>query len=166
MTSAPFRIETLNKKILLGIKLEMSLAQNQTGELWRSFMLRRKEINNAVGKDLYSLQEYGADYFKAFRLENQFVKWAAVEVSDATAIPEAMEALQLQGGLYAVFTYIGSSNDTQIFQYIYSEWLPTSGYDLDDRPHFEVLGEKYKNNSPDSEEEIWIPIKHKHGVQE
>jgi AraC family transcriptional regulator len=29
---------------------------------------------------------------------------------------------------------------------------------LDDRPHFEVLGEKYKNNDPTSEKEIWIPI--------
>lgn len=27
---------------------------------------------------------------------------------------------------------------------------------VDDRPHFEVLGGKYQNNSPNSEEEIWI----------
>lgn len=38
-------------------------------------------------------------------------------------------------------------------------WLPASDYNLDNRPHFEVLGEKYKNNDPTSEEEIWIPIK-------
>ena len=25
-------------------------------------------------------------------------------------------------------------------------------------PHFEILGAQYKNNEPDSEEEIWIPI--------
>jgi AraC family transcriptional regulator len=37
--------------------------------------------------------------------------------------------------------------------------LPNSAYALDDRAHFEVLGEKYKNNDPSSEEEIWIPIK-------
>ena len=34
-------------------------------------------------------------------------------------------------------------------------------YTLDDRPHFEILGEKYKNQDPDSEEELWIPIKPK-----
>jgi hypothetical protein len=28
-------------------------------------------------------------------------------------------------------------------------------------PHFEVLGDKYKNNDPSSEEEVWIPIKPK-----
>jgi AraC family transcriptional regulator len=48
--------------------------------------------------------------------------------------------------------------DTAIFQYIYSTWLPASGYALDNRPHFELLGEKYKQGSPHSEEEIWIPI--------
>ncbi|MFM9945765.1 MAG: GyrI-like domain-containing protein, partial [Bacteroidia bacterium] len=44
---------------------------------------------------------------------------------------------------------------------IYGTWIPNSEYNLDNRPHFEILGEKYKNNHPDSEEEIWIPIKPK-----
>jgi AraC family transcriptional regulator len=39
--------------------------------------------------------------------------------------------------------------------------LPNSAYELDDREHFELLGEKYKNNDPNSEEEIWIPIRPK-----
>ncbi|MGK2861531.1 MAG: GyrI-like domain-containing protein [Chitinophagaceae bacterium] len=48
-----------------------------------------------------------------------------------------------------------------MFSYIFNTWLPPSGYDLDNRPHFEILGEKYKNDDPLSEEEIWIPIKQK-----
>ena len=28
----------------------------------------------------------------------------------------------------------------------------------DDRPHFEVLGDKFSRNSPGSEEEIWVPV--------
>jgi AraC family transcriptional regulator len=65
----------------------------------------------------------------------------------------------IPGGLYAVFDYKGSSTDSSIFQYIFETWLPNSDYELDNRPHFEVLGDKYKNNDPASEEEIWIPIK-------
>jgi AraC family transcriptional regulator len=72
-----------------------------------------------------------------------------------------METFVLSGGEYAVFDYKGSSNDSSIFQYIFMNWLPNSGYNLDNRPHFEVLGEKYKNNDPTSEEEIWIPIRNK-----
>jgi AraC family transcriptional regulator len=70
-----------------------------------------------------------------------------------------MEPFRLEGGLYAVFDFKGSGNDKSIFQYIFGTWLPGSDYNLDNRPHFEVLGEKYKNNDPGSEEEIWIPIK-------
>jgi AraC family transcriptional regulator len=36
--------------------------------------------------------------------------------------------------------------------------MPTSKFKIDDRPHFEVLGKKYRNDDKDSEEEIWIPI--------
>ncbi len=55
----------------------------------------------------------------------------------------------------------GSSIDKSIYQYIFGIWLPNSVYLLDDRPHFEVLGTKYKNAKTDSEEEIWIPIRTK-----
>ncbi|MFT5513068.1 MAG: AraC family transcriptional regulator, partial [Bacteroidia bacterium] len=47
------------------------------------------------------------------------------------------------------------------FGYIFGEWIPNSIYDIDSRPHFEILGDKYKNDHPNSEEEIWIPIKEK-----
>ena len=67
----------------------------------------------------------------------------------------------LNPGSYAVFDYKGLNTDTQIFIYIFKEWLPNSDYELDERPHFEILGNKYKNGNPESEEEIWIPIKQK-----
>jgi AraC family transcriptional regulator len=70
-----------------------------------------------------------------------------------------METYTLPGGLYAVFFYKGLNTDTSIFEYIHRTWLPNSNYLLDNRPHFEILGEKYKNADPNSEEEIWIPIK-------
>lgn len=107
--------------------------------------------------DLISLQIYPPGF--DFSPNTQFEKWAAIEVSDFEHVPDGMESLLLPEGLYAVFHYKGSSMDTRIFQYIFGEWLPKSGYQLNNRPHFEVLGEKYKNASPDSEEEIWIPVK-------
>jgi AraC family transcriptional regulator len=70
-----------------------------------------------------------------------------------------MKTFTLKGGQYAVFNHKGSSTDNSIYQYIFTQWLPNSGYQIDNRPHFELLGEKYKNNDPNSEEEIWVPIK-------
>ncbi len=154
-------IRILPTKKLVGKSLEMSYVTNKTGELWRSFMPRRKEINNNIGSELYSMQIYrGIFDFQNFNPSNIFTKWAAVEVTDFEQIPEDMKNYTLKGGLYAVFTHKGSSLDFQrTFQYIFGEWLPNSDYTVDDREHFELLGEKYKNESPDSEEEIWIPIK-------
>ena len=155
------QITELKEKQLVGIHTTMSLVHNKTFELWGKFRPRVHEIANRVSSDFISMQVYDPTYFANFNPTNPFVKWATVEVADHKNVPNGLERFVLQGGTYAVFHYKGSSADTSIFQYIFTEWLPKSEYQLDDRPHFEVLGSKYKNNDPDSEEEIWIPIKEK-----
>lgn len=155
------RFETSNERKLIGTHLTMSLADNKTGELWRSFMPRRNEVLNNISTDLISMQVYKPAHFADFKPTNEFEKWAAVEVSDFSHVPAGMQTFTLPAGLYAVFEYKGSGNDPRIFQFIFGTWLPGSGYALDHRPHFEVLGATYKNNDPDSEEEIWIPVRPK-----
>ncbi len=155
------RIEILTEKKLIGKRIEMSFANNKTFELWNGFMIRRKEIRNNLTSDLFSMQIYTShSYFENFYPETIFEKWAAVEVADFNAVPDGMETYILKSGLYAVFIHKGPASEGQrTFQYIFGIWLPSSDYLLDDRPHFEILGEKYKNNHTDSEEEVWIPVK-------
>lgn len=153
------RIEKSKEKKFVGLRLLMNLSDNKTGELWKNFMPRRNEIANNITNDVFSISIYAPKYFEEFKPANEFEKWAAIEVKDFQFVPVGMETLTLPTGLYAVFEYKGMSIDNSIFEFIFREWLPNSGYFLDSRPHFEVLGEKYKNNDPDSEEEIWIPIK-------
>jgi AraC family transcriptional regulator len=155
------RIEILKEKKLIGKHIVMSLADNKTMELWKSFMPRRREVTNNLTSDFISMSVYKPTHFTDFKPTNEFEKWAAIEVPDFDSVPNDMETFILNGGLYAVFDYKGSSNDMGIFQYIFGTWLPNSNFLLDDRPHFEVLGDKYKNADPNSEEEIWIPIKKK-----
>ena len=156
------RIATINEKKLVGKRMTMSYADYKIGQLWSSFMPRRKEITNNVDNDLISMVVYQPDHFASFDPAKEFERWATVEDVDFNNVPDGMETFILSNGLYAVFSYTGmSSGASAFFQYIYSEWVPNSDYKLDDRPHFEVLGEKYKNNDPSSEEEIWIPIKAK-----
>lgn len=154
------RIEHLEEKKLIGKSLRMSLLQNKTVELWKSFAPRIKEITNRTNADKYSLQVYSPTYYEQFSPTNEFTKWALVEVTDFENIPSDMQPFVLEAGLYAVFQHRGGSEAfIRNTQYIFGVWLPQSGYVLDNRPHFELLGEKYKNNDPTSEEEIWIPIK-------
>ena len=155
------RIEELKEKKLIGQNIMMSLIDNKTGQLWGQFAPRIKEIQNKTTKDKISLQIYPPLYYKQFRPNNEFEKWATVEVKSFEKIPNGMKSFILKGGLYAVFDYKGLSSDNSIFQCIFSEWLPSSEYLVDNRLYFEVLGTKYKNNDPNSEEEIWIPIKEK-----
>lgn len=156
------RIETINEKKLVGKRMTMSYVDYRIGELWGGFMPRRREITNSLTNDLISLVVYPPNHFTNFSPTNEFERWATVEVGKLNKVPDEMETYILSSGLYAVFNYKGpSSGASAFFQYIYNEWVPNSDYMLDDRAHFEVLGEKYKNNDTTSEEEIWIPIKAK-----
>ena len=150
------RIETIGAKYFVGIRLPMSFAANRTAELWQTFMPLRGRIENRVSAELYSLQVYPP----ALTMETSFEKWALAEVAEGAPAPEGMESFRLEGGQYAVFQYKGHPAAAQpFFEEIFQVWLPASGYVLDDRPHFEILGAAYRNNHPDSEEEVWIPVK-------
>ena len=155
-------MEPLTERKLIGQRLIMSLDDNQTFKLWKAFMPGRNEINNKLTNELFSMQVYPHSFDFSFAdLKAEFEKWAAVEVANFENVPNKMEAFILAGGLYAVFDYKGLNSDTGIFKYIFGTWLENSKYLLDDRPHFEILGDKYKNDDPGSEEEIWIPIRPK-----
>ena len=156
-------IETIGDRKLVGKRMRMTLANNKTFELWRSFMPVRKEIKNNVSVDLISMQIYDGDMdFANFSPQAEFEKWAAIEVADFDNVPEGMESCTLPGGLYAVFIHRGAASEgPKTFRYIFGTWLPISIYVIDSRPHFEILGEKYKNDDLASEEEVWIPIKRK-----
>ena len=155
------RLETIAEKRLIGKRMVMSFANNKTTELWQGFMPRRHEIQGSVGGDLYSLQCYPPLFFTNFSPQAEFEKWATVEVTDFASVPPAMETMTLPAGLYAVFHYqgLGGSAAAATFRYILGTWLPSSDYTLDARPHFEILGAKYKRDDPNSEEDIWIPIR-------
>lgn len=157
------RIETIAEKKLVGKRIRMTLSDNKTFELWSGFMPWRKEIRNSITPDLFSMQIYDKTFdFRNFNTDAEFEKWAAMEVTDFDTVPEGMESFTLPAGIYAVFIHRGAaSRGPETFRYIFGSWLPDSEFVLDDRPHFERLGEKYKHEDSSSEEEIWIPVRPK-----
>lgn len=153
------RIEIASEKKLIGKHIVMSFIENKTFQLWNSFMPRRKEITNSIDSNFYSLEVFPNGHFDNFDPNRSFQKWAAVEVSTFEEIPQGMETLTIPTGLYAVFIHKGpQSEGHKTYHSIFVEWLPNSGYTVDERPHFAVMGDQYKKEDPDSEEEIWIPI--------
>ena len=155
------KIIKIPAKKLIGVHITTHREENKIPILWRQFMPRRKDLSNTISNDLYSIQIYESlPDFSQYNPLLEFEYWAAIEVTKDALLPEDMEELELNGGLYAVFLYKGSADQgSHMFQYIYGTWLPESIYELDHRPHFEILGAKYKHGDPESEEDIWIPIR-------
>lgn len=147
---------------MIGMRIRTCLAENASSSLWRQFKSRQKEIRDKIDANFYSIQVFDSiPAFHSFSPDTLFDKWAAVEVSDFGRPPEEMATYILPGGTYAVFTYRGGMAEfLAASRYFYDVWLPQSGYELDHRPHFECMDDRYKGPAdPNSEEEVWIPVK-------
>lgn len=158
------KLITAEARKLIGRRKFMSFEDDKTVELWRESLPLLSQVPSRIGRDRFSLQNYPDHFFRKFDPKTGFEKWAAVEVSDFHQVPQGMESLTVPAGLYAVFHYVGSSAaGPRVFQCIFEQWLPNSEFILDERPHFEILGERYKNNDSSSEEDFWIPVKARGG---
>lgn len=141
----------------------MTLANDTTVRLWKTLMPRRREISNRLTNDYISMQVYskpGLRITEKFSPETRFDKWAAVEVADFSEVPDGMQTYLLGGGRYAVFLHRGpASQFLATLRFIYGEWLPASGYAVDDREHFEVLQEGWNPLDEQGQEHVFVPIR-------
>ena len=155
------RLIELGEKKLLGISRMTTMADPSAAVLWRQFSPRIKEVKELVTDYRFSLQQYPVDMFATADPRGvPYQQWAAMEVSSFENQAEDLGQLLFPAGLYAVHLHRGTPADfPKTFQRIFAQWLPQSGYQLDDRPHFERLAPDYRPNDPNAVEEIWIPIK-------
>ncbi|HRH66712.1 MAG TPA: GyrI-like domain-containing protein [Bacteroidia bacterium] len=152
-------IKMLPEKKLVGMHKTLSYENYTVTELWQRFMPLRNSIANRIGEEQYSVAVFPLNFHSQFDPKKEFERWATVEVENFENVHEDMETFILPSGMYAVFTYKGDAkNAAEAFQYIFNSYLPQSEFHLDDRPHFEILGSKYRQNHTDSEEEIWVPV--------
>lgn len=148
--------------LIVGLKADLSFMTNAqgTGNLARQFMPKRNQILNRVGTDKFSIQIYNQFDLKTMSPNTVYEKWVGVAVSDFKTIPEGLETLTINEAKYAVFNFEGKPEEfLKTWQGIHINWLPNSGYKLDDKPHFEKLPEDYHPSNAFVKEEIWVPIK-------
>lgn len=149
---------------LMGQKMSISLHQTeQIPLLWKKFktsLSMNKLLNN---RRFFSVSLYGNALAEgSFGPDTEFEKWAATPILKGDELPEGNEILEIEAGLYAVFLHRGLPGDfPKTADFIFNHWLPGSDYQLDSRPHFEIMDENYRINDPDPEEEIWIPVRPK-----
>jgi len=156
------RIVDITEIKLVGLDMMTSLSESKTEALWKQFMPIAKTVPNKVADDFYSIQIYPDNIdMDSFTPITEFSKWAAIAVNDFDNIPAELKSISIPKGKYVVFEHKGLASDFfRTSQYIYGTWFPGSGYALDQRPHFEVMGKDYKGpNDPNSIEQVYIPIK-------
>lgn len=93
--------------------------------------------------------EYGACYFNAETETSVYV--FGLEINPGYKIPDDYTVLVIPNSLYAVFS---TSEAENTWWYIFSEWLPNSGYELDENGvPFELFC-----NIDDTIYDIYLPI--------
>lgn len=150
----------VEQRILMGKSVTMSFVNHKTQDLWQSFRSDITRLGIAIKTPFINLHDYPKDFsFSAFNPSKEFEKWALLEVQENVAIPKDFVKFVLEEGYYATFEYQGLAKDCQMqIQKVFTQWLPNSGYQLDNRPHFEALGEGYHPLDANSRERIFIPI--------
>lgn len=146
--------------LLAGYKNITALTNDQTTSIWQKFMKERAGMPERFGNRYFSVSQYPSDYFNYFDPSKEYMKWACMETPGNA--PDTMETLEIMDGTYAVFIHHGPAAFAfKTFHYIFNDWIPSSGFEIDQRPHFEIMPEGYKPDDPNATEEVWIPVRKK-----
>ncbi len=120
--------------------------------LWETFVQRIDEIHGcAAGDDGYGVM---IDYDEA---TGEFSYLAAVAVDTAGTVPEGMMSVDISPGAYAVFTFRFDKLDI-IFDFVYGEWLPQSGFTHADGYDFEFYPENFLHSEEGVLMQLYVSV--------
>ena len=98
----------------------------------------------------YNADETGMDYM------------CAVEVGDFGDVPRELTRLSIGEHLYAHFAHQGHVTQLRrMWQAIFNEWLPGSGYEIVQAPDFERYGETFNPMRGEGLLELFVPVRSK-----
>ena len=127
---------------------------------WGEFGTRKNEIAHSLGPVAFGVEDYSRDLDMNNGGFPKYYYTAGLEVSTIKGIPIGMVAKTIPAANYAVFTFKGAMSDIHdFFGYIYGEWLPKSGYTMNDKLSLDF--ERYPEPLMDPDHahvEIWVPI--------
>ncbi len=138
---------------LVGMKIRTTAMSPEIPQLWASFVPRIGEVPLIVEPHVsYGLME------NFDPVQGRFDYMAAVAVKGSPQLRDGMVALEVAACTYAVFTTT-LANIGSTFAHIYQGWFPNSGFGPADAPQFERYDESFDPTNPNSQIEIYIPLK-------
>lgn len=151
---------------IIGIKKRVPIVFNgvnpDIAAMWQSLDLETiTTLKNLSNIEPYGLLS-GSTNFSEDRMEEKGKLDHYIGVATTNNGPENLSQLEVPALTWAVFTAVGLFPETlqDVWGRIYSEWLPSSNYELAEGP--ELLWNEHKDTtSPNFKSEIWIPVTRK-----
>ncbi|PWV95684.1 AraC family transcriptional regulator [Paenibacillus cellulosilyticus] len=150
-----FRIVGLMKRVPIvfeGVNAEIAA-------MWQSLDMEKisllKQLSNIEPAGMIS----ASVHFSEGRMEEKGELDHYIGSATTEACPDGWAALEVAATTWAVFEAVGPFPETlqQVWGRIYSEWFPSSGYELTEGP--ELLWNEGKDTTvPNYRSEIWIPV--------
>jgi AraC family transcriptional regulator len=151
---------------LVGIKKRVPIIFNgvnpEIAAMWQSLDLEKintlKQLSNVEPIGLLS----ASTNFSEGRMEEKGELDHYIGVATNKGCPEGLSKLDVPPLTWAVFEAVGPFPDTlqNVWGRIYSEWFPSSNYELAKGP--EILWNEHKDvSSPTFRSEIWAPVSQK-----
>ena len=145
---------------LIGMRTTTTTGENEIPQLWKRFMSRLKEIENATENDImvgvcpYENMDIG-DYTP----ETPFDYLACVLVESSQNIPDGMEFIEIPPAKYARFIHKGALDTlVKTYEAIYSGWVNDTEHKLAETDQIEWYDNRFEFGQLDSEMDILIPI--------
>ncbi|EJS73562.1 AraC family transcriptional regulator [Bacillus cereus] len=158
-----YRIEKKEPFRIIGIQKRVPIVFNGVNEeiasMWKS--LNPESIQTL--KSLANIEPNGiisaSTNFSEGRMEEKGELDHYIGVATTKDCPEQFKQLEVAASTWAIFEAVGPFPDAlqNVWGRIYSEWFPSSNYELAEGP--EILWNESKEvSSPNFRSEIWVPV--------
>jgi len=129
--------------------------ENLFESLWNK-LFKWAGPRDLIGKDVKSLIIYHDD--PNVTEEDKLRLSVCISVAPDTKVDGEFGKMDIEGGKYAVARFTVTAEEfEQAWEWVYGEWLPSSGYQPDDKPCFEMCQEEPRNGKYVAD--ICIPVK-------
>ncbi len=158
-----YRIEEKEPFRIIGITKRVPIVFNGVNEeiasMWKSLnpdvIQTLKSLSNMEPTGIIS----ASTNFSEGRMEEKGELDHYIGVATMKDCPEQFAQLEVAASTWAIFEAVGPFPDAlqNVWGRIYSEWFPSSNYELAEGP--EILWNEQKDiSSPNFKSEIWIPV--------
>ncbi|TXR68530.1 AraC family transcriptional regulator [Bacillus sp. AY18-3] len=151
----PFRIIGIQKRV----PIVFNGVNEEIASMWKSLnpesIQMLKSLSNMKPNGIIS----ASTNFSEGRMEEKGELDHYIGVASTKDCPEQFAQLEVTASTWAVFEAVGPFPETlqNVWGRIYSEWFPSSNYELAEGP--EILWNEQKDtSSPNFKSEIWIPV--------